>query len=159
MKLEYYNINEFIIYLNNDYMKRINLNLEVDAHKNFESLLKKLKNIYKLNLYGYYKVIVYTNEIYGMILEMVKEDDEYIKIFGESLDLKILFRNNSKILYEIDTYENYNIGKTNIYYYDNKFYLEILTVDNYKNYLNLLEDAKIIYGTKLNNILTNMIKI
>lgn len=159
MKLEYYNINEFIIYLNNDYIKKINLDLENNAEYNFRNLLDKLKSIYNLNLYGYYKVIVYINKNYGIIIELLKEDDEYIKIFGESLDLKILFKPESKIFYEIETFNNYDIGKINIYYYNNKFYIEVLEIEKKDNYLSLLEDSKIVYGKNLFNILNNMIKI
>ena len=134
MKLEYYNINEFTIYLNNDYMQKIRFDLEDNKEENFRNLLDRLKDIYNLDLYGYYRVIVYINDNYGIIVELYKEDDEYIKIFGESLDLKILFKPESKIL-------------------------DIIKVDNKNEYLNLLEDSKIIYGKDIDNLLHNMIKI
>ena len=117
MKLEYYNINEFTIYLNNDYMQKIRFDLEDNKEENFRNLLDRLKDIYNLDLYGYYRVIVYINDNYGIIVELYKEDDEYIKIFGESLDLKILFKPESKILYELNSFRKYNIGKYNIYFY------------------------------------------
>ena len=66
MKLEYYNINDFIIYLNNDYIKKYNLKLEENAQENFKKLLNKLKSIYNLELYGYYKINVYINKYYGI---------------------------------------------------------------------------------------------
>ena len=94
-----------------------------------------------------------------IIVELFKEDDEYIKIFGESLDLKILFKPESKILYELETFKKYDIGKFNMYYYNDKFYIEIIEIVKYDNYLKLLEDSKIIYGKNLSNVLNNMIKI
>ncbi len=159
MKLEYYNINDFIIYLNNDYIKKYNLKLEENAQENFKKLLNKLKSIYNLELYGYYKINVYINKYYGIIIELFKEDDEYIKIFGDSLDLKILFKNDAKVYYEIEEYNKYNLDKYNIYYYNNKFYIEIIYNNNIKEYLNLLESSKIIYGTQLEKIINNLIKI
>lgn len=159
MKLEYYNINDFIIYLNNDYIKKYNLKLEENAQDNFKKLLNKLKSIYNLELYGYYKINVYINKYYGIIIELFKEDDEYIKIFGDSLDLKILFKNDAKVYYEIEEYNKYNLDKYNIYYYNNKFYIEIIYNNNIKEYLNLLESSKIIYGTQLEKIINNLIKI
>ena len=159
MKLEYYNINDFIIYLNNDYIKKYNLKLEENLQENFKKLLKKLKYLYNLELYGYYKINVYINKYYGIIIELFKEDDEYIKIFGDSLDLKILFKNDAKVYYEIEEYNKYNLDKYNIYYYNNKFYIEIIYNNNIKEYLNLLESSKIIYGTQLEKIINNLIKI
>ena len=159
MKLEYYNINDFIIYLNNDYIKKYNLKLEENTQENFKKLLNKLKSIYNLELYGYYKINVYINKYYGIIIELFKEDDEYIKIFGDSLDLKILFKNDAKVYYEIEEYNKYNLDKYNIYYYNNKFYIEIIYNNNIKEYLNLLESSKIIYGTQLEKIINNLIKI
>lgn len=161
MKLEVLNLNNIVFYLNKDYLNSINFNINENVEQEFKKLFIKLKNIYNLNLNGYYEVIVYVNDIYGIIIEMEKDDDEYIKIFGDTLDMKITFKFDSDIFYKIEdisfiTFKNYNL-----YYYDNGLYLSLknnLRIP-YKDYLYLLENSSIIYGDELRKIKGQIKKI
>jgi len=161
MKLEVLNLNNLTFYLNKDYLDKINFNINENVEQQFKSLFTKLKKIYNLNLNGYYEVNVYINDIYGIIIEMEKDDDEYIKIFGDTLDMKITFKLDCEILYKIDNIDFLKHNNINLYYYDNKLYISLknnLKIP-YKDYLYLLENSSIIYGTELKNIKNLMKKI
>ena len=51
---------------------------------------------------GYYDVTIYINDIYGIIIDIEKDDDEYIKIFGDTVDMKITFKFDSSFYYKLD---------------------------------------------------------
>ncbi len=161
MKLELLNSNNIIFYLSKDYLNRINFSIGEDVEQKFKDLFIKLKNIYKLDLNGYYEVTVYVNDIYGIIIEMEKDDDEYIKIFGDTLDMKITFKFDCEILYKIDNIDFINFKNYNLYYYDDNLYISLKNNLNipYKDYLYLLENSSIIYGNELKKLKINLKKI
>ena len=161
MKLELFNLENMTIYLSKDYLKKINFNLNENVEKQFKNLFRKIKNIYNINLSGYYEVIVYINDIYGMIIELEKDTDEYIKIFGDTVDMKITFKFDSSIFYELEDYISFNINNYNLYYYNNKFYLELLKDSSfeYLEYLKLLESSSIIYGKGIEDLQNKIKKI
>jgi len=72
MKLELFNLESITIYLSNDYLKQMNFNIKENVEKQFKKLFIKIKDIYNINMSGYYEVIVYVNDIYGMIIELEK---------------------------------------------------------------------------------------
>lgn len=139
--------------LDNDYLIKIykssidNINIyDIDDIYTLVKLIIK-KIIKNNNLSGNYQVNIYINDIYGMIIEFNKlEDNHYI-------DIKINIYIDSIFLYESDInyLDNYN---DNIYYYLNKYYLLPK-----KNNINLLEVDNIIYGKKVYDILNKGIKI
>ena len=151
MKLELFNLENMTIFLCKDYLKKINFNLEENVEKEFKRLFIKIKDIYNINMNGYYEVIVYINDIYGMIIELEKDTDEYVKIFGDTVDMKITFKFDSSIYYELENYITFNIDKYNLYFYNDKFYLELLDYSKftYLEYLKLLESSSIVYGKEL----------
>lgn len=154
MKLEVLNLNNLIFYLNKDYLNKINFNINDNVEQEFKNLFIKLKSIYKLDLSGYYEVIVYINDIYGIIIEMEKDDDEYIKIFGDTLDMKITFKFDCEIFYKIENIDFINFKNYNLYYYNNELYLSLknnLKIP-YKDYLYLIENSSILYGSDLRKI-------
>lgn len=139
--------------LDNDYLIKIykssidNINIyDIDDIYTLVKLI--IKKIIKNNsLSGNYQVNIYINDIYGMIIEFNKlEDNHYI-------DIKINIYIDSIFLYESDInyLDNYN---DNIYYYLNKYYLLPKN-----NNINLLEVDNIIYGEKVYDILNKGIKI
>jgi len=108
MKLELFNLNNITVYLNNEYLKKINFDLKNNVEQQFKKLFIKIKNIYNIEMSGYYEVIVYINDIYGMIIEIEKDNDEYIKLFGDTVDMKITFKFDSSIFYKLDEYKNFD---------------------------------------------------
>lgn len=159
MKLELFNLNNLTIYLNNAYLKNIKFDLQNNVEQQFKRLFIKVKNIYNIEMCGYYEVTVYLNDIYGMIIEIEKDTDDYVKLFGDTVDMKITFKFDSSIYYKLSEYKEFDIDNYNIYYYDNNFYLEVLDNNNYTEYLKLIENSTIIYGDELKRIKNLSIKV
>jgi hypothetical protein len=126
-----------IVFLN----KYVNKNVDYNDSKVLEV---ELKNIFdKLNLYygikikGYYDVHIYIDDNYGIIIELIKDDIDYID-YDDIIDMKISI-NNIKLLYKIEDIFMFNkLGK--IYLYKNNLYLEPNIYD-----ISLFESSEIIY--------------
>ena len=161
MKLEVLNLNNLVFYLNKDYLDKINFNINENVEQEFKNLFIKLKNIYNLELNGYYEVTVYVNDIYGIIIEMEKDDDEYIKIFGDTLDMKITSKFDCEIFYKIENIDFINFNNYNLYYCNNELFLSLKNnlKLSYKDYLYLLENSSIVYGNELKKLKSHMKKI
>ena len=102
----------------------------------------ELKNIFdKLNLYdgikikGYYDVHIYIDNDYGIVIELIKDDIDYID-YDEVIDMKILI-NNVKFLYKIDDIFGFS---DLIYLYKNSLYLDPTNID-----ISLFEHSEIVY--------------
>ena len=161
MKLEVLNLNNLIFYLNKDYLDKINFNINENVEQEFKNLFLKIKNIYNLELNGYYEVLVYINDNYGIIIEMEKDDDEYIKLFKDTLDMKITFKFDCEIYYKIENIDFINFKNYNLYYHNTELYLSLknnLKIP-YMDYLYLLENSSIMYGSDLKKIKHQMKKI
>ena len=124
-----------IVFLN----KYITKDLDYNDSKVLEV---ELKNIFdKLNLYhgikikGYYDVHIYIDNNYGIIVELIKDDIDYVD-YDEVIDMKILI-NNVKFLYKIDDIFEFN---DLIYLYKNSLYLDPSNID-----ISLFEHSKIVY--------------
>jgi len=120
------------------------------------TLFKKLLN--KYNIYGNVLINIYIDNVYGMIVEIKKEDNLFIKKF---INIKIKFNLNISFLYDVDYFYllDNNINNQNIYYYNNKFYLEIINDIDKDTYIKLLDNSLIIYNEEINNIINNGIKL
>ena len=69
---------------------------------------------------------------------------------------------NNEILYEIDYFdivENTNIKNANIYFYNNKYYLELTDDIDKKDYLKLLESSTIIWDDEGFKIIDKGVKL
>ena len=159
MKLELFNLNYITVYLNKEYLKKIKFDLKNNVEQQFKRLFIKIKSIYNIEMSGYYEVIVYLNDIYGMIIEIEKDNDDYVKLFGDTVDMKITFKFDSSIFYKLDEYKTFDIENYDVYYYNDNFYVEIKDDINYTEYLKLLESSTIIYGTELKKIKNHSIKV
>lgn len=161
MKLELFNLNNLTVYLNNKYLEKINFDLKNNVEQQFKKLFIKIKNKYNIEMSGYYEVTVYLNDKYGMIIEIEKDDDEYVKLFGDTVDMKITFKFDSSIFYKLEEYIIYKINNYFLYYYNDEFYVEL--TDNskydYREYLKLLENSSIIYGSEIKKIKNKAIKL
>lgn len=147
MKIDSIEQSKMVIYLNffnkeNEPFKNID-----DLEENFKNLFLRLKTYYNMDIRGYYEIQVYYDKMYGLILEIEKEDIEYIDYFNNQIDMKII-SNNTTFLYQIPDYFMINkdiYNKINIYKYKNNLYLEIKDDLKNKDFINILEHSKIIY--------------
>ncbi len=132
MKIEKDNCN-YTIYIVKEYLDYYDFNFSSNSNNVIKKMFNKINNRFNLELEGLYSVVVYINNDYGMIIEMEKDTDEYIKLFGDKLDMKIIFKLDCDFYYEDE------LGN---YLYNNKLY------SKNKNY-----ESNIIYGKKIKDLL------
>lgn len=121
-------------------------------YKIYDKLLKKNK------LTGIILFDIYIDTNYGMIIEIKKIED---LLFNDIIDVKIKFNLNISFLYEVDYFyilEN-NLINQNIYYYKDKFYIEIINTIDKNKFTYLLDNSNIVYNNEINNIINNGIKL
>lgn len=136
--------NDYLIKLYKEEIKDIDIYDIDDIYTLIKLIIKKI--IKNNNISGNYQINIYTNDIYGMIIEFNKiKENSYI-------DLKINITIDSIFLYK--TNNNYLNNNNTIYYYKNNYY--ILPKDNN---INLLEVEEVLYGNIVKEILAKGIKV
>lgn len=136
--------NDYLIKLYKEEIKNIDIYDIDDIYTLIKLIIKKI--IKNNNISGNYQINIYTNDIYGMIIEFNKiKENSYI-------DLKINITIDSIFLYK--TNNNYLNNNNTIYYYKNNYY--ILPKDNN---INLLEVEEVLYGNIVKEILAKGIKV
>ncbi len=144
MKIEYYS-DKIVTYLINRHVK-----LEVEDIKQLlYDVLNNLIENYNIDIRNNYDINIYINDLYGIVVELVKINSDSHDDFN-SIGLNIV--DEKLFLYEIDDPLDY-IGNE-IYYYDDKFYLNIKNID-----INLFENVKIIYDDYVYKVLGRGVKI
>ena len=136
--------NDYLIKIYKEEIKDIDIYDIDDIYTLIKLIIKKI--IKNNNISGNYQINIYTNDIYGMIIEFNKiKENNYI-------DLKINITIDSIFLYK--TNNNYLNNNNTIYYYKNSYY--ILPKDNN---INLLEVEEVLYGNIVKEILAKGIKV
>ena len=136
--------NDYLIKIYKEEIKDIDIYDIDDIYTLIKLIIKKI--IKNNNISGNYQINIYTNDIYGMIIEFNKiKENSYI-------DLKINITIDSIFLYK--TNNNYLNTNNTIYYYKNSYY--ILPKDNN---INLLEVEEVLYGNIVKEILSKGIKV
>lgn len=120
------------------YLDRLYVDCDYSDKKSVGEFVKDYLVQYSkyLDLYGFYKVKVYCNEIVGLFLEincLEKNDDN-------KLDLRILVFLNEDVMI---SYSDFFLFNCDCYYYDGLFYTDV--VDK----VNLLDFCCFIYGDKV----------
>ena len=69
------------IYLKKEIIGNINLRDKEILENYLRDLFKKLKDKYDIEIFGYYEIIVYIDEFYGVILHLEKEELDYYDYF------------------------------------------------------------------------------
>lgn len=142
--------NDILIYINNNL---INIDFEdLDTTKEyFKELFLKIKD--KVEINGFYFVNVYKDDLYGIVIELTKEEMDYLDYYTDEVDMHITLNENT-FLYEIeDIFLNKEIIKNSkIIYYNKKIYLKLKNNidENIKGYL--YEFSNLVYKDT-NNIL------
>lgn len=146
MKLEILDEDSYKIFINDDYIKQIDINNKEDLSNNIKLIIVKIKKVYDIILEGFYEVHVYPINNIGLILE-IKNIDSYL---SKSIDLRIIVHNEEDMYIKLSRYEL--IQKyTNIKYLNNYFYLNVNEI-NKKDKYHLIEFVNIIYGDDLSEV-------
>ena len=109
-----------------------------DGEKYFYTLFSKLKNNYNISISGYCDISIYSDEYYGHVIEIKREEFDYL---DSNIEMNIKIK-KTNFLYEIDTITNYGT----IYKYHNKFYLKLNKKITNNKYYQLLENSNLIYN-------------
>ena len=143
--------NEFVIYLFNS-IDDINFKEELCVKNFLKDLFVKLDDYYDIKIEGYYDVDVYIDEIYGIVLDLVKDD---IDFYSNTVDMKIVIK-KCKFLYLVEDYD-IDLSKYEVYKLFNNIYLLPKIKLNYIELGSLIENSKIIYNS--DDIIKKAIKI
>ena len=134
------------MFLNKYLTHDINFNNTSELQIYFKDLFIKLKEIYNIKLTGFYYINVYIDKNYGVILEMEKEEIEFVEYEESEIDMHIVL-NECEFLYEIeDIFDYYELLKyIDIYLYKNKYYGKIKNSISNNQYMKLIEMSTINY--------------
>lgn len=144
-----------IIYLQNNKIKELDFTDKNDLQEYFKELFINLKNNYNININGYYYINVFKDKYYGLILEMNKEEIDYMEYLDGQVDMNIVIDNSDTFLYEMSDYFNIDnsiINNINIYKYNSKIYVELTNKISNINMAKVLEFSNIVYGDKCKKI-------
>lgn len=140
--------NKIIMYIPN---QKINNN--EDARNFLIKIFGMIKEKYNIDIDNYYFVNIYQNNIYGIIVELIEDDDVIIfKFDSNEINMKLNICYDKLFLYEIEDPLLYL--ENEVYYYDNKYYLNIKNKD-----LSIFENSKVIYDDTVYKILGRGIKL
>ncbi len=147
-------IDENIIMILGDfYLKNYDL-------QNYDEIQKQLFKIIKnhsIDISGYYNVFIYHDQNYGLIIEMQKEDLEYLDYFNNQIEFNIEIIEDS-FLYKIDDLFTLNkkiLKSFSIYKKKSQFYLEAKTKISSIDLGIILENSQIVYGQEARKIKKN----
>jgi len=141
----------FVLFFNN-FNEKIDLNDNIE--ETFKKIFLRLKKYYDIEIYGFYNIIVYTDEYYGVILKAIK--DKELDLFYNQIDMHVIIE-KCCFLYEVKDILLYKdmFDKINIYYHNNYFYIELKQKLKSKEMLKLIENSNIIYNEEVSKIKKN----
>ena len=154
MKIDIIDENKLVIYLYNN-VDKINFKDESSIQVFLKNLFVKLNDYYDIKIEGYYDVLVYIDSLYGIILDLNKDDFDYYDYYCNKVDMKITIK-SVKFLYLVDYY-NYDLNRYDVYKLFNNIYLLPKKKLNNVELAYLVENSKIIYNS--DDIIKKAIKI
>ena len=149
MKVEKLDDDKLIVFLNNFYLKKNSFSLKNNLEKYFKELFIKLNQFYDIEIKGFYDISIYQDNLFGIILEIEKEDLNFYSYYDDHIDMKIRIMKKERFLFELDKFsllnkEVFNYCKT--YVYKNNFFIIPKRTISDVNIGFILENSKIIYG-------------
>ena len=153
MKIVINDDNNLIIYINKMYLKDIDFNDNLELQKYFKNILSKLNYYYDIVVNGDYELDIYTDPLYGIIIELEKLENDYFDYYDDEVELHIVIH-NTNFLYELEDYFfNFKIkNKLDYYLYKNHIFVKIKMKLNEYEFGNLLEYSNINYKDNENII-------
>ena len=73
------------------------LNNKIILEDKFRKIFSKLKDLYNINITGYYSIDIYVSMYLGAIVTIKKDDLEYFDIFDEEIVLMLLLLLNEML--------------------------------------------------------------
>lgn len=122
MKIITMDLDSIILYLS-DMDFSLEENIDVLEEK-FREIFLHLKGLYDIDIKGYYRIDIYKDKFYGVIVEIEKEEFEYFDCFDNQVDMRISIHDDF-IFYEFDDF--FSVPETlskklQFYIYHDKIY-------------------------------------
>ncbi len=143
-----------VVFLDKIYLQNLDLTDQKVIEKKLIKLINKIQNKYIIDLNGYYNVFIYKDKNYGLIIDMKKEELEYLDYFNNQIELNIELIEDS-FLYKVDDIFNINktlLSKFVIYKDGETIYLKAKNDLNSIELGTILENGEIVYGNKAQKI-------
>lgn len=121
----------------------------------FKMIFLKLEERYGIDQSGFYQIYVYKDSYYGAVLEIEEEDIPYLDYIDNEVEMNIHIPKDTSFMYQLEDIFDLDkeiLNASNLYYYQNKFYIELKKEVLKKNYFRLLEYGELIYGEKVKKI-------
>lgn len=158
MKVSINDEDNIMLYINNMYVDKIIFDDKEELERYFKLLFGKLKNFYKINIRGYYNIRVYTDNFYGIIIHLQRENIDYCDYFGNQVDMRITIEKNNCFLYKISDLFGIDkkiLKKINIIKHKKNLYIKIIKKISNIEMATIIENSDIIYDNEVNNIIMN----
>ena len=145
MNLQVINENSFIIFIiDKKLIPELNEN---EITKYLKKIFLNIKDKYNLEIYGYYDVLIFFDEKYGMIIKLDKEELEYLSYYNKQIEMKIIISNNQVFYKVLDLFniDKRILNKSDIYFYKDEIFLELKSRIDFVLLGNLIENSKIVF--------------
>ncbi len=151
MKVSIEDENNFIVFLNN---KDFDFEDKEYLENYFRQLFNIIKSRYKLEVNGFYNIVVYKDKLYGIILSMKKESIEYFDYFDNQVEMRIAISPYDKFIYKVENNDlNFPMDNCNVFLYLGNIYLipnnDIKSVE----FGEILEYTTVVYGEEADKII------
>ena len=141
MKIKFVDNLKFNIYVRKDEINKINIKEKIEIEKYIRNIINKLKNIYKLNIEGFYNINIYVDKYYGLEIVFNKELSEYYDYFNGQIEFNISIKRVC-FLYKLDNISKKMLNKFETKKIENDLYLKIDKELNQKEFMNLIEHTE-----------------
>lgn len=141
-----------VLYLNRMYIRSLDFTDKEATEKYMKRLLMKISNKYDIKIDGYYVVNLYVDMNYGVVIEIIKEELEYLDYFANQIEINTKVTEGS-FLYEVYNFDTSLFKKFVVYKIKDKLYLRVKESISDLEMGKVLESANIIYGAKANEII------
>lgn len=121
MKLEFQDDNIILMFKESE-IKKINFEDIDEVESYFRTTLLKLKEIYDIEIKGFYNIYAYVDKKEGMVLKLEKEKIDYYDSFHQ-IEMRII-KEDAIFLYEIEDILKLPYHKLDIYKYKDKIYVK-----------------------------------
>ncbi len=121
----------------------------------FRALFLKLEERYGIDQSGFYQIYVYKDIYYGVVLEIEEEEIPYLDYLDNEVEMNIHIPKETIFMYQLEdilALDLDTLKASDLYFYQNKFYIELKKEISKKNYFQLLEYGELIYGDKTKKI-------
>ncbi len=158
MKVEKLDDDKLIVFLNNIYLKKNNFTLKNNVEKYFKNLFLKLSEVYDIKIKGFYDITIYQDNLFGVILEINKEDIDFYGYYDDHIDMKIKIMKKEKFVFKLDRFSMIDSSVLNyckLYGFKKDLYIVPKKTISDLSLALLLENSKIIYGEEAYKIINH----